>query len=266
MNESISMQIFLRHKVDEWMFALIRDYGFSRCEIWAMGDHFDIQDKDLLKRIMSWIQKYDISPDTAHLPLFYQGKKILIGDTSLGDDITDFFILCVDKLRNIGVKTFILHVGENTPLFIRRFEKIYFSFDDVYFAIENDPMGFPLAKDVAKIIDEIKMKFQDGGLRVGACIDVGHANIWEKPPEETIISLGSKIIATHISDNYGEADTHRPPGDGSINWQNVINALIQVGYNGNFTFEIAPVEKFELTLKVLRKFSDENINQKLITG
>ena len=69
------------------------------------------------------------------------------------------------------------------------------------------------------------------------CYDVGHANICEQDPVEMLKKLGNRIGCTHIHDNNGIADSHTLPYYGNIDWENVMKALAEVGYNGNLNYE-----------------------------
>lgn len=68
--------------------------------------------------------------------------------------------------------------------------------------------------------------------------DVGHANMQEMPQDEALRLLGSHIRALHIQDNMGDADTHLVPFLGTLNLDSVMNGLLDIGYDGYFTFEI----------------------------
>ena len=52
-------------------------------------------------------------------------------------------------------------------------------------------------------------------------------------------ALGKELYALHIHDNRGMQDEHLIPYLGTINMDEVINALIEIGYEGYFTFEAA---------------------------
>ena len=41
----------------------------------------------------------------------------------------------------------------------------------------------------------------------------------------------------HIQDNYGKGDSHVMPMVGTTNWDQVMRALKDIGYQGDFTFE-----------------------------
>ena len=68
--------------------------------------------------------------------------------------------------------------------------------------------------------------------------DVGHANMQEMPQDEALRILGDHVCALHIHDNMGDRDTHLVPFLGTINMDAVMNGLIDIGYNGYFTFEV----------------------------
>ena len=68
------------------------------------------------------------------------------------------------------------------------------------------------------------------------CWDTGHANC-EGSQYEEIMALGEHLYAIHYNDNHGNADEHILPYFGTLNHDEVINALLDVGYKGYFTLE-----------------------------
>lgn len=68
--------------------------------------------------------------------------------------------------------------------------------------------------------------------------DVGHANMQEMPQDEALRMLGSHVRALHIQDNMGDRDSHLVPFLGSLNLDAVMTGLLDIGYNGYFTFEV----------------------------
>lgn len=69
-----------------------------------------------------------------------------------------------------------------------------------------------------------------------ACWDTGHANV-EGSQYDEIMTLGDELYAVHINDNRGKADEHIIPYLGTLNMDEIMNALIDSGYKGYFTFE-----------------------------
>lgn len=71
--------------------------------------------------------------------------------------------------------------------------------------------------------------------------DVGHANMQEMPQDEALRMLGSHIRALHIQDNMGDTDAHLTPFLGTLNLDAVMNGLLDIGYDGYFTFEVGGI-------------------------
>ena len=72
--------------------------------------------------------------------------------------------------------------------------------------------------------------------RFGGCWDTGHANV-EGNQYDEIVALGDKLYAIHFNDNRGKQDEHIIPYMGTMNVDEVMHALLDVGYKGVFTFE-----------------------------
>lgn len=71
---------------------------------------------------------------------------------------------------------------------------------------------------------------------VHACWDTGHCNC-EGNQYEQMTVLGEDLYALHINDNTGRGDEHTIPYFGTVNMDDVMHALIDIGYKGYFTFE-----------------------------
>lgn len=69
------------------------------------------------------------------------------------------------------------------------------------------------------------------------CWDVGHANMQEMPQDEQLKILGKDVLAIHIQDNFGNDDNHIAPFFGSMNLDSIMHGLLDIEYNGYFTFE-----------------------------
>lgn len=91
--------------------------------------------------------------------------------------------------------------------------------------------------DPDELIDLVD-SFRDEAL--GMCIDTGHAHNSGIYVPDFIRLAGKRLKATHVDDNLADKDTHLPPMMGTINWQDTMAALCEIGYEGDFSFEIGP--------------------------
>ena len=87
---------------------------------------------------------------------------------------------------------------------------------------------------------------------IHACWDLGHANI-EGHQYEDIIALGDDLRAIHVHDNNGKSDQHIAPFCGTLNMDEVMNALIDIDYKGYFTFEADNAISFGQTWQLKRQ-------------
>lgn len=78
---------------------------------------------------------------------------------------------------------------------------------------------------------------------LGICWDFGHGNLMGIDQYEWIIRMGQRIKATHVADNSGLKDEHLAPYHGNIDWDRMIKALNEIGYNNDFTYEIHNMTK-----------------------
>ncbi len=71
----------------------------------------------------------------------------------------------------------------------------------------------------------------------GWCYDTGHAHCFGYPP--TVLKECSAVPASlHIQDNHGDArDEHLIPGDGTVDWDSLMEILGQIGYSGDCVLE-----------------------------
>jgi len=74
--------------------------------------------------------------------------------------------------------------------------------------------------------------------KAGVCVDTGHAALGDLGPGRALRLAGERLITTHLHDNHGEQDDHLPPGDGTIDWEDVVAALIEVSYPGTVMLEL----------------------------
>lgn len=80
-----------------------------------------------------------------------------------------------------------------------------------------------------------------GDPAVGICWDFGHGNRSFKDQTPQIRQVGPYLRATHVDDNMGlgKDDLHTLPFFGTVKWTQIMPLLREIGYAGNFNFELA---------------------------
>lgn len=70
------------------------------------------------------------------------------------------------------------------------------------------------------------------------CLDLGHCGLCGHEAAGMIRALGAdRIGALHIHDNDGLHDSHTIPYNGGMRWADILTALGEIGYRGDFTYE-----------------------------
>lgn len=84
------------------------------------------------------------------------------------------------------------------------------------------------------VAETMEIVAQVDGLKI--CVDVNH--FLHDKPEDAILQFGERVGTLHISDHDFIDEMHRLPGDGKIDFMNVIGALEKIGYDGAFNYEV----------------------------
>ena len=108
-------------------------------------------------------------------------------------------------------------------------------------------------EEVLRLIEDIQCD------NVKVCWDVEHGSIEKINQTEALHMLKNHIVTTHISDEAGVNQIHILPYFGNIDWEELLKAFADIGYNGIFNFEIQhylPGVPEELILPAM-KFSRE---------
>ena len=82
---------------------------------------------------------------------------------------------------------------------------------------------------------------------LGLILDTGHVGVLGNDIVEEIRSAGSRLCGTHLHDVEGTEDgtDHRGPTRGFLNWDNLLDTLNKIDYQGPYTFETSVPENGE---------------------
>ncbi len=248
MDVSLSTHLFVFHALDDAILSLFPEYGFSLAEIWAMPPHFPFGDGPAADRIAEGLARRGVRVASLHGPI-YPDVRTYRKDRwySLSSQEEAHRLVSVEAnvkaarwLAGRGGGTVVLHTGfpagdwypHRWAAFLSSLgEMVEATPDNVLFAVENTPVDSGQMGVIADIVDRFPAE------RVGACLDVGHANI-----QETVLgavrTAGKRLVHVHASDNLGVQDDHLVPGKGTIPWRELVAALREGGFTGPFTVEL----------------------------
>lgn len=93
----------------------------------------------------------------------------------------------------------------------------------------------------------------------GILVDTGHCHINGENFEEILPKCKDLPLHFHIDDNFGDADSHLIPGEGSIDFENFSRGLESINYNGYISAELGtsyimdPHNACKKTVNILKK-------------
>lgn len=158
----------------------------------------------------------------------------------------------IEACEMLGIPNIVVHSGYTGRILYQDGREQYYRENDVFFralypvmertgvrvCIENSAEGnmgacyfFMTAADMNDYIAHC------GHPLMGACWDIGHANMRHADQYKELTELGSNLHAVHIQDNHGGSDEHIAPFFGTVNLDDVMRALVEIRFAGPFTFE-----------------------------
>jgi sugar phosphate isomerase/epimerase len=271
MKIAMMTEIPLRYMSQKEAISWIKNQGFDGVDVTllnAFNDDDEMMRGDYrshAKEIGEFCQKIGIAPVQAHSPFPIHRD----GDDSYDRKMLSVTIKCLEICSLIGIPVCVIHpwnnwsVEQNKTLWFDQLLPYAKKFN-VRIATEN-MWNWDKSKDRAALAacsspeSFLALCAAMNDPYFGACVDVGHANMFPFipgiTPQEMIQTLGNKyVFCLHLHDNDGWHDLHHAPkaSGGTVPWNQVISALKAISYSGNLVAETQlPFEaKFEEVAKL----------------
>lgn len=225
--------------VNEEIMAGHKTAGINTIEI-SVGNT-QLADALDFKEARRLADKYGIELWSLHLP-FLPFNVIDPSVPALADYTVKYFCSFIDKATEIGIKTIVIHPsGEpiaesDRPMRLECAKKSlaalaeYAKAKGAVIAVEDLPRTC-LGRDSSDILELISAH---PDLRV--CFDTNH--LLGESIADFIKKVGDKIITTHVSDYDEKNERHWLSGEGVIDWKALKDALIAIGYDGPWLYEL----------------------------
>ncbi len=234
---------------------VIKDAGFDSVDMsyyWLppecglLGDDYIGFAKELKK----YMDEICLSCTQAHAPFaFKYGEEMSMEEQNFRDTVR-----AIESAAVLGAKAIVVHsigtILNDNPYFDRDYNiefykslMPYAKAAGIKIAVENlfardlkrghyvGRLGMP--EELCGFIKELKSDC------FVACVDVGHAALTGLEPQEFISRMEPSLLkALHIQDGDYKDDRHTLPYQGWFNWLEIMKSLKNIGYDGEFTFEI----------------------------
>lgn len=209
--------------------------------------HMEISEADYsgfdFAKIYKLAKENNVNLWSLHLPFCpFEIIDISATDKKLRDGSTAMLSELIKKGSDIGIDKFIIHPSGEPIDASERDERMKYSKESLSILADTaaECGGVICVEDLPRTcLGHSIAEMQDlmsADARLKVCFDTNHITC--EKPEDVIAALGEKIITLHVSDFDFVNERHWLPGEGSINWRNIMRALSDMNYNGVFMYEI----------------------------
>lgn len=233
--------------ITEQLFCDMQNAGITDMEISVSKELSEELDYE---KIEEWSKKYSVNLWSFHLP-FWPFSEIDISKPEIARKSVEYLKGYIDKASKIGVDKFIIHAsgepiedGERGVRMETAKKSLcalatYAAERGACVLVENLPRTC-LGRNSSEIL-ELLGAHKD----LKACFDTNH--LLGQDYVDFIHAIGKNIATTHISDYDFKDERHWLPGEGKIDWQRLIGALADVGYDEMWLYEIGLKASWTIT-------------------
>lgn len=242
---------------------LIRESGFSAIEVCSSPAHLDFRHSESVQVAAQQIEELGLEAYSFHAPFAPHIDIASLDDGQRAASVAEIR-QAAEAAALLRVHYFVLHPGPENPAVVGpeeqlpRLQHLLGSLNQVAShckelgitcVLENKlpHLIFGNPSDVLWILDGIN------AAEVGFCLDTGHAFFAGQIPDLVRKVVSGYLRMIHAHDNNGTNDDHLPPGDGKIDWMQLLRNLAQVGFRGALILELAGASDPNLTMSNARK-------------
>jgi sugar phosphate isomerase/epimerase len=241
---------------------LIRESGFSTIEVCSSPTHLDFHDEAAVKCAAKGISELGMEAYSFHAPF---APNIDISSFDAAQREASIVEVCkaANAAALLQAHYFVLHPGPENHAPAPAGEQLsqmqhvidsinriarYCRELGVICVLENKlpHLLFGNTSDILWILDGIN------GAEVGVCLDTGHAFL-SGDVHNLTQKLAGHLKMIHAHDNRGSSDDHLPPGDGKIDWMQLLQDLIGANFHGVFILEMAGAADPAVTMANARR-------------
>lgn len=162
-----------------------------------------------------------------------------------------------DIAKRLGADRIVFHSCYYEGIYFKEsYVKNSINFWKDFFADKDDNIKIHIENVLEKDMDHL-IEVIDGvsNKNLSVCFDIGHANCYSnKPVEEWITRLGTRIGHIHIHNNDGISDSHNGLNNGTIDIKSIFYNIKKYCNNPSMTIEVNNYYEVDESLELINKF------------
>jgi sugar phosphate isomerase/epimerase len=236
MLRAMSSYVYIKKRLHPGLLDTMVRGGAQAIEIFAARGHFNYHDKEHIKELGSWFKSEKIEFHSMHSPIYMgndfrsggQTVNIVDPDKRMRIEAMDEIKRAIEVAEYSPFRFLIQHIGKSDEFDDpRKFENALSGIEHlrafarplgVSLLLENTPNDLATPEKLKELTR--LLRYED----LGFCFDVGHAHLMSSVHQAFGV-MEDRIRSTHIHDNKRDKDSHLLPGDGTIDWDQTMQAL-----------------------------------------
>jgi sugar phosphate isomerase/epimerase len=251
---SISTYLFHRERLDREHLVDIAAHGFEGLELFALPSHFDCADAAGVELLAEWLDDTRLSLRSVHAPVaeghdgsgWVRPCSLASLDPAARERALTLATQALGLAKRLKYQYLVVRIGapdqqagpsDNDAGAARRsLDVLVPRAEDsgVQLALEVFPNRLSTPEALVTLVEEVLPTHA-----AGLCVDIGQARMLGDPVD-AIESASGHILTAHVHDTHGARVEHLVPFEGSIDWARTLLAFQKVGFQGPWTFELAP--------------------------
>ncbi|MGC2696800.1 MAG: sugar phosphate isomerase/epimerase family protein [Candidatus Angelobacter sp.] len=236
MLRAMSSYVYIKRRLHPGLLDNLVRGGAQAIELFAARGHFNYDEKEHVRELGNWFKSEKIEFHSMHAPIYMgndfrsggQALNIIDSDKRMRIDAMDEIKRAIEVAEYAPFRFLIQHIGKSDEYDDpRKFENALSGIEHlrafarplgVSLLLENIPNDLSTPEKLKELIR--LLRYED----LGVCFDVGHAHLMSSVHQAFGI-LEDRIRSTHIHDNKRDKDSHLWPGDGTIDWEQTMQAV-----------------------------------------
>ncbi len=223
-------------------------FKYINCELG--GEPFSSDDDTLWRKFADELGEAAADAGITYVIAHAPCVNALGGDEAKFEKAVRAVRRAIETCHILGIPDIVVHASSGSKLTAKEFaegnKRFYSSFFDlmekydIHALAENmdGPVFYPLStgREMREFVEYIDHPL------MGICWDIAHANLNPKTKKisqyESILEMGDLLRGLHVADNFGNGPHHHTfPFAGIVNWDEIMQGLVDIGYKGYFNYE-----------------------------
>lgn len=265
MLRAMSSYVYIKNRLHPGMLDAMKRGGAQAIEVFAARGHFNYTDKDHIKELAAWFKGEGVEFHSMHSPIYMSNNfksgspalNIVDPDKPRRIEAMDEIKRAVEVAELMPFRFLVQHIGKtdeyDDP---RKFEWAMSGIEHlrafcrqlgVTLLVENTPNDLATPEKLKELLKALH--YPD----LGVCFDTGHAHMTSSVHQAFGV-LEPHIRSTHVHDNKADRDAHLWPGDGTIEWNETMQALRAAPQMPALLMEIEGEEGMDVSGKMAQAY------------